>query len=190
MDEEEAIIAALGEESAFGYHIEHAPRPYVIIPVRERPPTPWYPCLDTQSRYTGCLGDACPLEICWTGGPSISYTAALRNRFQSVDEYTPGAPCLECRHVQEVSIPVLDQQRGLIHLTMLHCGQDRWEHPIRAAAFVRRRIPARAHVDLAFCGRFEQAEQPIPAVEEHRTRTNWLARRRRTARPGPKGTMA
>jgi hypothetical protein len=180
MDEEEAIVEALGEESAYGYHIEPAPKPYAIVPVRDRPAARWYPCLDTGCLYTGCLGEECPLQVCWTGKPSISYIAALRHRFQPIAaDYTPGARCLECRHVQEVSLPVLDQQRGLIHLPMLHCDQDRWQHPISAPAFVRRRIPAMAHTDLVFCGRFEPVEQPIPAVEGHRLRTNQLARDRR-----------
>jgi hypothetical protein len=180
MDEEEAIVSALGEASAYGYHIESAPRPSFIVPVHDRPLTPWYPCLDTAQRYAGCLGEGCPLEVCWTGTPSVSYVAALRHRFQPADaDYAAGARCLACRHVQEVSVPTIDQRRGLIHLPMLHCAQGYWQHPISAASFVRRRIPAQPHADLADCMRFEPATEPTPLVEAHRAHTSRLARRSR-----------
>ena len=181
--DEEAITEALGLESAFGYHIERAPRPRAIIHVRERPARQWYPCLDTEDRYTGCLGEACPLEMCWTGRESISYLAALRTRFQPTDAaYAPGACCTDCAHAREVGVPAIDRVRGLIHLPMIHCAHGRWEHPISVPAFVRNRIPADARTDPAHCGDFDQAEAPHPAVEAHRLRTNRLARDRREER--------
>jgi hypothetical protein len=120
------------------------------------------------------------LEVCWTGTPTISYAAALRRRFQPIGiEYVPRARCVHCRHVQETSVAVIHQQRGLIHLPLLHCNQGRWVHPISVAAFVRRRIPAQEHTDPATCPEFAPAAQPIPAVEDHRLRVNRQAQTRR-----------
>jgi hypothetical protein len=111
----------------------------------------------------------------------MSYTAALRRRFHTTGaDYVSRARCLDCRHAQEVSVPVIDQHRGLIHLPMVQCERGRWQHPISVAAFVRRRIPAQPHADLVFCGRFEPATGPLPAVEEHRRPINRLTQRRRT----------
>jgi hypothetical protein len=179
-----AIADALGLEDAYGYHIETVPRllPFAL-PVRERPPAPWYPCIEIDHTYTGCLGEACPLEVCWTGNPSLSYATALRRRFHPTDaEYAPGALCLQCRHVQAITIAAIDARRGLVHLPMLQCEQQRWRHPISSSAFVRRRIPTGDDVDLAHCPEYAQASQPIPAVERQRLRVNEQARARRAAR--------
>jgi len=70
--EDKAISEALGLESAFGYHIEQPPRPLLVGIVRERPPAPWYPCLDSDNTYHGCLGSACPLEVCWLSATASS----------------------------------------------------------------------------------------------------------------------
>ncbi|MDB5058958.1 MAG: hypothetical protein JWO59_2430 [Chloroflexi bacterium] len=178
--DDKAITDALGLESAYGYHVEVAPRLPFTVPVQDRPAVPWYPCIETNQSYTGCLGEACPLEVCWTGGPSVSYAAALRRRFHPTDaEYAPGALCLRCRHVQEITIAAIDARRGLIHLPMLHCGRQRWLHPISTAAFVRRRIPTHEDTDLAQCPDFEPAAQPLPAVERQRLHVNERARARR-----------
>lgn len=181
--EDKAISEALGLESAFGYHVEQPPRSLLVGIVRERPPTsPWYPCLDSDNTYRGCLGTACPLEVCWTGGKTVSYVKALRTRFQSSDgEYVPKALCGRCEHARETAVPVIDQQRGLIHLTLRRCEEDRWEHPISEAALARKRIPAQEHVDPAHCPLFAPAPTPIAGVERHRRRVNERARARRAA---------
>jgi hypothetical protein len=181
--DDEAIAGVLGLESAYGYHVEAGPRLPFTLPARERPVAPWYPCIDVNQSYTGCLGQACPLEVCWTGGPSISYAAALRHRFHPTDaEYAPGARCLRCRHVGETTIAAIDARRGLIHLPMLQCERQHWLHPISTAAFVRRRIPTDDDTDLARCADFEPANEPIPAVEQRRLQVNQRARDRRAAR--------
>jgi len=181
--EDKAISEALGLESAFGYHIEQPPPPLLVALVRERPPTPWYPCIDSENTYHGCLGTACPLEVCWTGGQTVSYAAALRSRFQpSAVEYVPKALCGRCDHARETSVPVIDQQQGLIHLTLRCCDEDRWEHPISEAALARNRIPAQDHVDPARCYLFKPAPTLIAGVERHRKRVNEQARIRRAAR--------
>ena len=178
--DDEAIRETLGLESAFGYHVEHSPRSPVVIQTRERPVRQWYPCLDTEDRYTGCLGAACPLEMCWTETETVSYLAALRTRFQPTDaDYAPGARCADCQHAHEVGVPAIDRVRGLIHLPMIHCGRGRWEHPVSIPAFARKRIPADERTDPAFCGDFDPAETPHPAVEAHRQRTNDLTWTRR-----------
>lgn len=184
-----AITRALGLDSSFGYHVEEEPAPPrlpIAQQARERPAVPWYPCIDTNAGYSGCLGEGCPLEVCWTGSPSISYAAALRRRFHPTDaEYAPGARCLTCRHVRETTIATLDQRHGMIHLPVLHCAQGCWTHPITAAAFVRRRIPTAEDVDLATCPRYEQAAAPIPVVEQRRLQVNEQARARRAGRERP-----
>jgi hypothetical protein len=187
--EDKAIGAALGLESGFGYHIEEPPEPLLVGVVRERPATPWYPCLAADGTYSGCLGTECPLEVCWTGGQSVSYIAALRTRFQPSDvEYVRGALCPRCDHARETSVPVLDRRQGLIHLELRRCAKGRWEHPISDAALARNRIPAQDHVDPAHCYVFEPTTTPIPAVEAHRRRVNEQARVRRAIqaeeRPG------
>ncbi|HEY8285547.1 MAG TPA: hypothetical protein VIJ28_14275 [Chloroflexota bacterium] len=180
--EDKAISEALGLESDFGYHVEEPPRPLLVGMVRERPLAPWYPCIDHDNTYHGCLGAACPLEVCWTGGQTVSYVEALRTRFQPRDvEYVPKALCGRCGHARETSVPVINQQQGLIHLTLRRCEEDRWEHPISEAALARNRIPAQAHVDPARCHLFEPAPTLIAGVERHRKRVNEQARARRAA---------
>lgn len=181
--EDTVIGEALGLESAFGYHIEDSPRLPLGELVRERPPAPWYPCLEEDGTYRGCLGTACPLEVCWTGGQTISVIQALRTRFQPRDvEYVPGARCPRCAHAQETAAQVLDQQRGLVPLTLRRCEAGYWEHPISEAALARHRIPARDHVDPARCPRYEPAPAPIAGVERRRLRANEQARARRAAK--------
>jgi len=181
--EDKAIGEALGLESAFGYHIEEPAQPLLTGLVRERPAAPWYPCLTADGTYTGCLGTDCPLEVCWTGGHTVSYIAALRTRFQPSDgEYVRGALCGRCGHARETSVPVLDRRQGLIHLELRHCEKGRWDHPISEAALARNRIPAQDHVDPARCRLFEPAAVPIAGVEERRRHVNEQARARRAAR--------
>lgn len=188
VDDDNAIAGVLGLESAFGYHLESGPRLSFAIPVRDCRVVSWYPCLAIDQTYTGCLGEACPLEVCWTGGASVSYEAALRRRFHPTDvEYAPGARCLLCRHVQEMSIVAIDARQGLIHLPMVCCEEHCWRHPISSAAFVRRRIPCGDDRDLAHCPAFEQAAEPIPAVERQRVHVNERARALRACRAGRVG---
>ncbi len=60
-----------------------------------------YPCLEGP-RYSGCVGTACPLDLCWTGGITVglAYRLSLRTPL-STTIYRPGAPCHECSHVQQ-----------------------------------------------------------------------------------------
>jgi len=65
-----------------------------------------FPCLDGH-RYTGCLGMACPLDTCWTGGATISFSARMRERTRvSTAVYLPGVPCHTCAHVREDTVVV------------------------------------------------------------------------------------
>jgi len=178
-----ALAKALGLQSAYGFHVEEEPRPPFTLPIRERPARRWYPCIEANHTYTGCLGEACPLEVCWTGAASTSYAAALQRHFHPADaEYAPKARCLRCRHVGEISVAAIDGQRGLIHLPMLRCVKQCWQNPISASAFVRRRIPPKDDHDLAKCPLFEQATTPIRIVEQYRLQLNDRVRARRAAR--------
>lgn len=115
--EEAALRRALGLESAFGFYIVDASEDVSedtamdamrrvapaligsIVPVGREGD---YPCLEGR-RYTGCLGLACPLERCWTGGPTISQARALERRARvSTALYLPGAPCHGCAAVMDV----------------------------------------------------------------------------------------
>jgi hypothetical protein len=78
-------------------------------------------------------------------------------------------------------VPVVHQQKEIIHLPLVQCARRQWEHPITAAALARRRIPARDDIDLASCSHFTSAEQPIAAVEAHRRHVNRQTRLRRQA---------
>jgi len=170
--DKQAIAGALGLESAYGFHIEEEPGPPLLLARDRRRALPWYPCLMVNQTYTGCLGDTCPVEECWTGALSVSYQAALRRHYSLTEgEYAAGARCLCCCHVEEIAIPVIVGCR-LIHLIALRCHEQCWRHPISAAAFVRRHIPACEDTDLRHCPAFAQAWRPIPAVEQQREQVN------------------
>lgn len=158
--DEDLIVKALGLESAYGYHIETAPRSPVDVHVSDAAAASRYPCLTAEHVYTGCLGEACPLQMCWTGTPTLSYMAALQRRFHPADDiYVRGARCMRCKHVEEISVSVLDQQREMKWMSLRRCGQGRWTHPISASALARRRIPAHEDTDLAHCPGFAPVDE-------------------------------
>lgn len=156
--DEDVIVEALGLESAFGYHIEPAPGPRIVVDVRDAPAGANYPCLAADGRYTGCLGEACPLRVCWTGAPTVSHAAALLRRFHPGDDaYAPGARCPACRHAAEVRVAVAVGPE-VRQMLLLRCARGRWAHPISAPAMARRRIPADAGQDLARCADFAPSD--------------------------------
>jgi hypothetical protein len=180
--DDETLTQLLELENAYGYHIEEIPRLPVETLVHDPAPATVYPCLEPLGAYTGCKGAACPLLTCWTGMPTISYVLAMRTRHQTTDnDYARGALCTRCRHVQQVLVPVVHQQKEIVQLPLVQCARHRWAHPVTAAALARRRIPAREDVDLAACTQFAPAEQPLAAVEAHRLQVNLQTRRRRQA---------
>jgi hypothetical protein len=181
--DEQDMATALGLESAYGYHLEEEPRLPAVSCAPERHAGQWYPCLDSSHVYSGCRGEACPLETCWTGGASTSYAAALRRRFHPTDvDYAAGARCLGCAEVREVRIPVIGAGGKVIRLCLLECGRAGWQHAISVAAFVRRRIPAPENEDLAECPLYVAAAGPLAPVASHRQQINEQARARRAAR--------
>ncbi len=117
-----AIRHALGVDDVYGYHVEDRrfdegddPTGDVVAPHDAAPEfqEPAYPCLDGH-RYSGCLGQACPRQRCWTGGPTPALAARLQQFGQASETlYVPGAPCLSCLHAQaeEVTLPVALDRR-------------------------------------------------------------------------------
>jgi hypothetical protein len=122
------IRASLGLESAFGYHIERrtswsgepryqdvlaaleaarapdAPTADPAMARRQAPArrasrrTPSYPCIKGV-RYTGCIGETCPLQTCWTGAPTPAALARRHARWVGAASYVGDALCQHCRHV-------------------------------------------------------------------------------------------
>ncbi len=180
---DKALANALGLQSSYGFHVEEPPRPPAAKLIRQGLAQRWYPCIEEDNTYTGCLGEDCPLEVCWTDTPSTSYAVALRRHFRAAAaDYVPGAQCLQCRHVQQIAVEVIDGRRGVISLPMLRCVKQCWQNPISASAFVRRRIPPEEGHDLADCPLFDPARAPIDIVEQHRLQLNDRVRARRSAR--------
>ena len=179
MDDDKALAQALGLKTAYGFHLEGDTR----LPARERRSPRWYPCIELDHTYTGCLGAACPLEVCWTGTASTGYSAGLQHQFHAaVADYVPRARCLHCSHVKETTVEAIDGRGGVIDLPMLQCENQCWQNPISASSFVRRRIPPKDERDLAECPLFEQASAPIAIVEHHRLSFNDRVRARRAAK--------
>jgi hypothetical protein len=180
---DKTLAHALGLENAYGFHIEGEPRLPCTTPARERPSTRWYPCIKRDHTYMGCLGAACPLEVCWTGMASTSYTLGLRHQFYAAaSDYAKRAQCLQCRHIEEICVEAIDSRRGVIHLPLLRCVHLCWQNPISASAFVRRRIPPNGDHNLAHCPLFEQASTPIAIMEQYRLHLNDRVRARRATR--------
>src|SRR3954451_6634903 len=122
------IRASLGLESAYGYHIEQPDETQlrdILLAVEAgggdaaegggagrggRGPSP-YPCL-SGARYSGCVGMDCPLETCWTGGPTPRQAEVLEAQHEDVARPAPpprGAAvylsdtlCHRCSHVADV----------------------------------------------------------------------------------------
>lgn len=112
-----AMRRALGVDDVYGYHVEDRrfdegddPAGDVVGPHDEAPELqePAYPCLDGH-RYSGCLGQACPCQRCWTGGPTPRLATRLQQFGQASETLSvPGAPCLSClhAHTEEVTLPL------------------------------------------------------------------------------------
>ena len=179
MNDEE--LAAAGLESCYGYHIE-APEPACALCVRDDPPAARsFPCLDALNTYSGCLGEDCPLQLCWSGAPTPRYLALLRARLhlrQGGDEYVAGARCPDCLFAQSTTVQVAGEGVSPVDLPVVACGKGYWAHPTSAAALARRRIPVAPHANPAHCRHFAEAAVLHPAVLAYRRRER--DRRRRT----------
>ncbi len=113
--DEDDLRQVLGVEDVWGYQIVGLDTSLGDIAIAddetlleppEPQPTPAFPCLDDH-RYTGCLGMECPLDTCWTGGATISFSARMRERTRvSTAVYLPGVPCHTCAHVREDTVVV------------------------------------------------------------------------------------
>lgn len=213
------IRGALGLESAFGFHIEgddgRGEGTDELLPLLDAPSgspgasseTP-YPCLHGHD-YRGCLGLACPLEICWTGAATISFARKQRERSRvSTALYLPGAPCQSCAHLaeDEVTVPApraLGQprqapQRGdaarareetpppgeqaVGRLRRVACDQGLWAHPVSLSSFLLKRIPMLDQVEPEQCPGYQPRAEPHPEVLAHLRRRRERARQRREER--------
>ncbi len=113
--DEDDLRQALGMEDVRGYQIVGLDTNLDDIAIADdetllEAPEPelarTFPCLDGH-RYIGCLGMACPLDTCWTGGATISFSARMRERTRvSTAVYLPGVPCHTCVHVHEDTVVV------------------------------------------------------------------------------------
>jgi hypothetical protein len=222
------IRASLGLESAFGYHIERRtpwagePRYQDVLAALEaarapdasptdlaaarrqaparrarRQPSP-YPCIKGV-RYTGCIGETCPLQRCWTGAPTPGVLARRRARWVGAASYEGETLCQHCRHV--VAGPTLPggdapqtggaAARGSPEGTaqtsaepcaiargpsqrvtqgLLICARGQWRHAVSRSDFASRRIPIKDDVDAAACPAFEDAGELHPDVVAYRAR--------------------
>jgi len=119
-----AMQRALGVDDVYGYHVEDRrfdegddPSGDVVA-LHDAAPAPAlqepaYPYLDGH-RYSGCRGEACPRQRCWTGGPTPRLASRLQQFSQASETlYVPGAPCLGCLHArsEEVTLPVALDRR-------------------------------------------------------------------------------
>lgn len=212
------IRASLGLESAYGYHIEtpdDAQLRDILLAVEAagggdaaedagagrggRGPSP-YPCL-RGARYSGCLGMDCPLQTCWTGGPTPRQAAVLEAQREDAEPPAPPARgaavylsdvlCHRCSHVVDVCEddwrdgPAAGEVDGADRQTvggqgrprrMLTCGQGQWRHPISPRSFASRRIPIVDAVDPAHCPWFEDAESLHPDVIAYRRQQRQIMR--------------
>lgn len=182
MNDEE--LAAAGLESDYGYHIE-APQPVCEVHVRDDPVAARsYPCLDALNTYSGCRGDACPLQTCWSGVPTPRYLALLRARLhlrQGEDDYVAGALCPDCLFAHSTTMQVAGEDCAPVELPLIACGKGYWAHPTTAAALARRRIPVAPHANPAHCRHFAEAAVLHPAVLGYRRRERDRRRRARQA---------
>ncbi len=116
-----AIRRALGVDSLYGFHVvehrdeeSHVAAPCVAhVPDAAREErAASFPCI-SDHRYSGCLGLACPLETCWTGGATVSFARRQSESSRiSGALYLPGAPCHTCAHLSEDEIDVPRPRRG------------------------------------------------------------------------------
>jgi len=137
-----------------------------------------FPCLD-DGRYDGCLGLACPLQVCWTGAATVRVARIPREQSPiSTLFYVPGAPCHGCACLREDDAPVASPRTPgrPAQARRITCARGLWAHPISLASFVTGRIPMCDEDEPESCPGFEPRSQPHPAVVAH------LARRRERKR--------
>src|SRR5262249_31577449 len=145
-----------------------------------------YPCLQGV-RYSGCVGEACPLDTCWTGAPTPAYLARRRSRWVGAASYLGDTLCHRCRHVVEAAAPPGSGSRSpeqpkaelraiprgpsrVVDQSTLTCGRGMWRHTISRPAFASRRIPLKDEVDAATCPAFEASGALHPEVLAYRAR--------------------
>jgi hypothetical protein len=216
-----AMRRALGVDSIYGFHVV-APRDEGAdrtMPCVATPPAAAqvegiasFPCI-SDHRYSGCLGLACPLDTCWTGGATVSFARRQSESSRiSGALYLPGAPCHSCAHLSEDEIDVPRPWRGRpsnngrsrdhgaggkagdhaegaegpARLRRIVCSEGLWAHPISLPAFLARRIPMLNQDDPANCPCYERRAEPHPEVEAHlRLRRERTRRRRADEREDP-----
>lgn len=153
-------------------------------------PTPAFPCLDGV-RYSGCIGAACPLELCWNGAPTVGYRARSHRPRTSSTAYLGEALCHRCVHVTKTvshlsvlhgrprpasSVPAVspaasavpDDQSRWSDVRTVICGQDQWRYAITMQSFLTLRVPIRDEVDPAECPSFEDVGELRPEVAAYR----------------------
>lgn len=182
------VAETLGLETGYGYHIEVAPASPLDALLRASAPAPSgplaYPCVEADLTYTGCLGEACPLQTCWSGAATPGHLASLRQRLHPGDwAQVPGALCPGCAHVAPA--PVAGRQEDPAPL--LRCGRGRWVDAINGLALVRRRIPAEVPAELAVCPDFAPTSALRPEVARYRQENAMRVRAHRLARCGEEG---
>ncbi|GAC1394934.1 MAG: hypothetical protein NVSMB65_13470 [Chloroflexota bacterium] len=193
-EDDREIRASLGLESAYGYHVVRPPGDgdgddaldawdavaamtavgEPEVPLAQRPAAPAYPCL-RGARYSGCVGMACPLTTCWTGGPTPSYAAYLeRTERASAVTYLGHILCHRCVHVVPPAPAGPDgvpwRENAARPAQRVTCARAKWHHPVSVHSFATRHIPLKDDIEPLDCPAFEDAGVLHPEVAAHRAR--------------------
>jgi hypothetical protein len=153
--------AALGLDTAYGYHIEYAVQAADAFWGRHIDDCSSFPCIDDSRSYGGCLGAYCPAKHCWAG--ALVRSARHRATRRPVEQ-RKGGMCRTCGNVG------IDHHVSCKDGTeLLTCLAGHFDWPITASCLVNRRVPLTA---------------PIPCNDYWPAQTRWSAGgRRRSPRP-------
>ena len=92
------IAAALGLDTAYGYHIEHEVQAADAFWGKGEDDGSAFPCIDGSRSYAGCLGRYCPAMRCWAGALVGSAEHAV-TRMPATQRQ--GARCHTCGNIAE-----------------------------------------------------------------------------------------
>jgi len=133
---EEAIAAALGLDSAYGYHIERAVQPAQGFRVGRSEDGSRFRCIADDRTYWGCGGRYCEARYCWAGNLVRSARYAMGSRPQA---QRCGARCHTCGH-----ICVDHHSSDKPGEELLTCMAGHFEFPITGSCLAIRGIPSSA----------------------------------------------